>query len=389
MKRNIRIGFLGCELFNNNLGCVALSYSLLSMLSEIQEENQYIFEYYFFVRNRHGEVNLIRNILGIKNKIHVISCMDLESRDPFLRDRYFKHSLLECSLIIDLTQGDSFTDIYGQERFDLWTKEKEWVLNHKIPLVIGPQTIGPFNASNNEERAANILKKCIAVLPRDFISYQYAEEISHRTDISLTCDLAFALPYHKIDGPKDFVGINVSGLLWKDGVEKTDKHFKYKCDYREFTYELISFFTKINKNVVLIPHVLSDRYAMDEIHRSFPGTRVAEFFSDPIKAKEYISGLDFFVGARMHATIAALSSGVAVLPVAYSRKFIGLYNTLEYPYVLDLTEKGTTEIIETAIEYYSKAEQIKHIIPNSLNISKELLMVSKNRFSDIIKNLQG
>ena len=33
----------------------------------------------------------------------------------------------------------------------------------------------------------------------------------------------------------------------------------------------------------------------------------------------------------MHATIGAISSGVATIPFSYSRKFEGLFGNLEYP----------------------------------------------------------
>ena len=44
---------------------------------------------------------------------------------------------------------------------------------------------------------------------------------------------------------------------------------------------------------------------------AIPGTVLAPRFSTPSEAKTYIAGLDFFMGARMHACIAAFSSGVA------------------------------------------------------------------------------
>ena len=42
----------------------------------------------------------------------------------------------------------------------------------------------------------------------------------------------------------------------------------------------------------------------------------------------------------MHATIAAYSAGVPVVPVSYSRKFEGLYGGLNYPWLVPA--KGMT-----------------------------------------------
>lgn len=38
----------------------------------------------------------------------------------------------------------------------------------------------------------------------------------------------------------------------------------------------------------------------------------------------------------MHATIAVITSNTPVVPVAYSRKFVGVLESVQYPYVVDL-----------------------------------------------------
>lgn len=81
---------------------------------------------------------------------------------------------------------------------------------------------------------------------------------------------------------------------------------------------------------------------------------MAPLFKDPIQAKSYISEFDLFLGSRMHATIAALSSGVPTIPLAYSRKFRGVFEPLGYDETINLSEMDEDEIIE----------QIKFVIDN-------------------------
>ena len=52
------------------------------------------------------------------------------------------------------------------------------------------------------------------------------------------------------------------------------------------------------------------------------------------------------MGARMHACIAAFSSGVPVVPMAYSRKFAGLFGTLGYERTVDCTTETRAAILE-------------------------------------------
>ena len=101
------------------------------------------------------------------------------------------------------------------------------------------------------------------------------------------------------------------------------------------------------------------------IQKEFPNINVSPYFTSPMEAKSYISNMDVFIGARMHATIAAYSSGVPTIPFAYSRKFTGLYNSLNYPYLIDGMNNTTETAIATVVDYIEKREQI------GLAISKE------------------
>ena len=47
-KMNINIGLFGTAINNGNLGCVALTYSLISILNEIAEERKFDITYYLF-----------------------------------------------------------------------------------------------------------------------------------------------------------------------------------------------------------------------------------------------------------------------------------------------------------------------------------------------------
>ena len=87
---------------------------------------------------------------------------------------------------------------------------------------------------------------------------------------------------------------------------------------------------------------------------------VAPFFEDPLEAKNYIAGLDFFLGARMHSCIAAFSSGVPVYPMAYSRKFNGLFaHTLDYTCMGDMVHQSEEEILQGISDAYDHRNQLQ------------------------------
>ncbi|WP_448502655.1 polysaccharide pyruvyl transferase family protein, partial [Sphingomonas sp.] len=88
----------------------------------------------------------------------------LLSRDGFWREAG------EVDCILDIGAGDSFADIYGPRRFFfLWTT-KMMAIARRTPLLLSPQTIGPFTRPAYRAAAAAAMKRCDAVVARDAMS---------------------------------------------------------------------------------------------------------------------------------------------------------------------------------------------------------------------------
>lgn len=81
--------------------------------------------------------------------------------------------------------------------------------------------------------------------------------------------------------------------------------------------------------------------------------------NSPQDAKSFISGLDFLIGARMHATIAAFSAGVPVMPVSYSRKFEGLYSALGYTALVNAKGQSTDAALDTILTGLDNRQELK------------------------------
>jgi polysaccharide pyruvyl transferase WcaK-like protein len=116
----------------------------------------------------------------------------------------------------------------------------------------------------------------------------------------------------------------------------------------------------------LVGHVISESQPVEDDFRAnqalgheFPGVVLAPRFESPSEAKSYIAGMDFFMGARMHACIAAFSSGVPVIPMAYSRKFAGLFGTLGYDHTVDCTAETNEAILEKTFEGFENRAGLK------------------------------
>ena len=247
--------------------------------------------------------------------------------------------------ILDIGAGDSFAEIYGAKRFAFLWLSRMMALTRCRPLLLSPQTIGPLTRTPYRQLARIAFEGADVVLARDDISMAALREIAPRARGELAVDVAFALPHEDRSrlrhGPRVRVGVNVSGLLF-DAAREPANRFGLQVDYAQLMRRFLADLAADPKvEIHLICHVAGPRGGRDDdgavaeaLAVAFPGAVLAPRFAGPCEAKSYISGLDFLVAGRMHACIAAFSSGVPVVPIAYSRKFIGLFGMLDYPWLV-------------------------------------------------------
>ncbi len=269
--------------------------------------------------------------------------------------------------LFDIGGGDSFTDIYPDRRFIFIILSKILCILAGTPLVLAPQTIGPFSRQPHSAAAAWSMRRARAVFARDPMSLEAARALAPDAPIVQSVDVAFALPFTRAErGPGTRVGLNVSGLLYAGGYTGRNE-FGLEVDYRDYTHRLIeALLGRGDVRVELIKHVFAHGNAHEDdpavarlLCERYPALVEAPDFASPSEAKSYISGLDFLVGARMHATIAAFSSGVPVVPVSYSRKFEGLFGGLGYRWLVPVKGVSTDEAVAFTLDALDRRETLR------------------------------
>ncbi|WP_311029151.1 polysaccharide pyruvyl transferase family protein [Mesorhizobium koreense] len=278
-------------------------------------------------------------------------------------------AIRSCDLILDISAGDSFADIYGTWRFIFNVLSKAVVLAGRRPLILSPQTIGPFERWWTRWLASLAIRGARKIVTRDALSTAYMREMRLDRKLIEATDLAIRLPFDppppRVNGPVR-VGLNISGLLFNGGYSQ-DNMFSLLADYPALARSLCAHFVALpDCELHLVGHVNSQRHAVEDDYRvaktlaiEFPGVVVAPRFDNPSAAKSYIATMDFFAGSRMHACIAAFSSGVPVLPIAYSRKFSGLFGTLGYRHLADCKTQTAEEISDAVITAYERRGQLR------------------------------
>ena len=144
---NKTIGLFGVALHSTNYGVTALGISQIAMLESIAEEIGCTFKYIVFSGELKKETDCIKNYIPVE-KVEFVDIVRIKT--GFKGIQSLKKNIQKCDAIIDLTYGDSFSDIYGMKNFVLYSVPKIITEKLHIPLILGPQTYGPFKSKMAE-----------------------------------------------------------------------------------------------------------------------------------------------------------------------------------------------------------------------------------------------
>lgn len=378
----MKVSLLGTDFHSGNRGCGALAYSAVEILKNVCAQKNETLELYAILFAHEPTPQVPDGV--------VIQCVKIEPK----KLSYWKNCLQifnQCEMILDFTGGDSFSDLYGMKRFCIASALKEVAIKSKAKFIMAPQTIGPFKGAFARMWAKRILRKSDICFTRDTMSAQYMEQTFGVKPL-ISTDVAFSLPYERREKEqkgKIKIGFNPSGLLW-EGTKEFNANKHITVDYKHYIKKVIGTLCHNSEyEVHLIPHVFShdgigsenDLRACMEIHEMFPDTVIESDYDTPMEAKSVISTMDVFIGARMHATIAAFSSGVATIPFSYSRKFEGLYSDLDYNYLISATCMETEEAIEKTLAWVENYKTLKEKVDES----REKLAEKQKVFWDVLK----
>lgn len=248
-----------------------------------------------------------------------------------------------ADLVIDLS-GDMLTESSGPHV----------AYSHFIPLlralVLGrpyllcAQSIGPFRLTRPLARF--LLRRAAAITVREQVSRDYLQSLG--IDPSLvrqTADLAFLLEPAPAERAREImasegvpldapclIGLSVSRL-----IESRYRKGNPEAGRRDFAALMAAVIDALvertGATVVLVPHVTGPSEAKDdrrigrEIRKLVArpcAVRGLEGDYRPEELKAVIAQCRVFVGARMHANMAALASGVPTVALAYSHKTRGI-----------------------------------------------------------------
>jgi polysaccharide pyruvyl transferase WcaK-like protein len=269
-------------------------------------------------------------------------------------------ALLHDSAALIMTGGDIMTLDYGVMSLYQWTRMIENAMAQGVPAVLWAASVGPFSAKLGVERVMAVhLRRYAAITVRETVSLDYLRSIGV-DHAELVADPAFHLGPESFDTAglvrpgRRLLGVNVSPLIRKFRQDAASA--------AAMDQEVIAFLHQVlqetNLDIVLIPHVgpldggsnNSDWHYMEPMLAGFGGLddriRLAPARLNAGQLKHLIGACTYFMGARTHATIAALSQGVPTISIAYSTKAKGINKDLfgDLRYVLNTPEVNQTSL---------------------------------------------
>ena len=308
----------------------------------------------------------------------------------------------KASVALSLAGGDSFSDIYGIRRLLYVSLPQLLVLVMGRPLILLPQTLGPFKAGWSKWTGRFIMKRARRVYSRDQASLLMARDLlgGNAGHVRLSQDMGFALAASPpVDIPewagrqdRPLVGLNVSGLLYMGGYNRNNM-FGIHGDYPELMREIVRWFTHTAEtDVILVTHVTGDREGDEKacaalykdlknecnglLHLLDPGLNHREI-------KYLIGKCNFFLGSRMHACVAALSQEVPAVGLAYSRKFVGVFETVgAEELVVDLRDLGDVEVLVRVQNLFHRRDRFARLLRETIPPARDAALNLLKRITD-------
>jgi polysaccharide pyruvyl transferase WcaK-like protein len=293
--------------------------------------------------------------------------------------------------------GDNFTMDYGSIRTHLAVID--YVNQFRRPLIIWGASMGPFNQKGPqyEQYVADKLKKCAAILVRETLTKEYLSSIGVKENVRLVADPAFIM--QPVEPPdltiplktlNRAIGLNFSPLMARFLDTKTVEEA-----VRFVTAVIDDLMRVYQRPIVLIPHVIrpgnNDHDFLSNVINALPSLQkhlylLPDYFSAQ-ETKWIIGQLHCFIGARTHSTIAAISSGIPTISLAYSVKARGINRDIfgHEDHVINAQELTSTNIVTKKVaQLMDNNSQIRTDLQNRLPAIKDRAFSAGNYLKDVV-----
>jgi colanic acid/amylovoran biosynthesis protein len=310
----------------------------------------------------------------------------LDAHPPMYKVTNQTRAAIAQSDALIMTGGDIISLDYGLESLYYWTRVCECAMDAGKSTVLWAGSVGPFTADLSvESRMRGFLSRFDLITVRETASFDYLTKLQIK-NVELVTDPAFCLDAEA--APSGTLGVFDKGPVLGFNVSPLIRKFrKDDASKADLDREVVAFLRDVldttRHSVLLIPHVdpldgaeaNSDSTYMNTLLKAMPQAALASGRIsilprglNAVQLKDVIRHCDSFMGARTHATVAALSQMVPTTSIAYSVKAKGINHdlfghtryVLETPHVTAATLRQHFDLLQ------AEAEQIRTLLNTRL-----------------------
>lgn len=299
--------------------------------------------------------------------------------------------------------GDILSTDYGTHSLYFWTSLVERARQLRVPTFLWAASVGPFGNNHLIERAmVQHLKGYQGISVRETSSADYLLEIA-KLHVCVAADPAFHLLSEEPDledigdvfFDDDVLGFNVSPLIARFQSKKIGGGEEIDQACSAFIRWVLE---KTSYSVLLTYHVdpfsgsgNSDYHYMKKLMSTIPSSPRLKLLNQGLNAsqlKGVIKRFRFFIGARTHATIAALSMEVPTVSIAYSIKARAINNELfgSQDFVLETPDLSMASLTSSLMLLESRENEIRDLLFTSLERVRERSVKSVYELEKVFHN---
>ena len=273
-------------------------------------------------------------------------------------------------------------------------------MNLRKPVVLWGASVGPFE---KVPAFVPVIRKHLAdmslIAVRESVSDNYLNETLGLNNIIRMADPAFTLipepvstiAFWPVEKGNGVLGLNISPVIER-----------YRHSDYDLRTEIVEFIRVTVKNydmsVLLIPHVVplngdsknndADymRPVLDSLSDLGSRVRMMDSALNAAQIKQVISQCRFFIGARTHATIAALSSIVPTVSIAYSTKAKGINQDLfgHQDAVIESVEVSQTSLLAGLEWLHTHEQELCEQLTLRLVVVKKQIVCAMKRVREFV-----
>jgi polysaccharide pyruvyl transferase WcaK-like protein len=252
----------------------------------------------------------------------------------------------------------------------------------KKPIIMFPNTVGPFQTIIGKFLTKLALNCCQNVILRDPTSYELVKSLKIHPCLFLTSDTALLFET-SADRTHRLLNIHQPVIGVSPGIYSYAFSKKNLQNYIKTHAEVLDrFIDEEGVKIIFLPHNISE-FDYDDLHicklisqkmKNKKHTKILRL-NNAEEFKDYIKQMDMMISSKMHPAVFAVSNKIPTLCLAYDYKQTGLFEQLNMnEYVINVSDVSYENLLLIITKVWNNRLIIKKSLEEKIPLLKKDIM---------------